>query len=104
MVCLFVFFGFFQGGLATVAFILPSELFNQEARSAAASLISAVGAAGALITTFAFPLIFPFLEEYTYLIFIGCVLLTGFYLAWKLPETKGKSINEIQSILRQKLQ
>ena len=103
VVCLFVFFVFFQGGLASVSFILPSELFNQEARSAATSLVSTVGSVGLLITTLGFPLILPILAEYTYLIFIGSLLLTGWYLVRKLPETKGKSINEIQSILQQKL-
>ncbi|GAU92639.1 hypothetical protein RvY_04692 [Ramazzottius varieornatus] len=101
--CVFVFFAFFQAGIASVAFVLPSELFSQEARSAATSLVSAVGAAGSLITTLCFPLLVPILEEYTYIIFIGCLLFTGTYLAWNLPETKGRTINEIQSILRKKL-
>lgn len=38
--------------------------------------------------------------EYTFLIFILCTLATGAFIYWRLPETKGKSIEQIQVALR----
>ena len=49
------------------------------------------------------PAVLFVLGEYTFLLFVASVALATVYLIWKLPETKGKSIDEIQMILRRRI-
>ncbi|GAU91233.1 hypothetical protein RvY_03533 [Ramazzottius varieornatus] len=97
--CLLAVLVFYQTGLSMIAYILPAELFTQEARSAAMSLATGCAAACAITTTFLFPVLQSLLQEYTYLIFVAVLIATFSFLALKLPETKGKTTNEIQDML-----
>ncbi|GAU91694.1 hypothetical protein RvY_03903 [Ramazzottius varieornatus] len=93
--CFFAILLFNQTGLASIAYILPAELFGQEARCAAISVATGVAALCAVCTTFLFPVLEALIEEYTYIIFIGVLVAAAAFSAVKLPETKGKTIAEI---------
>ncbi|OWA51952.1 Solute carrier family 2, facilitated glucose transporter member 1 [Hypsibius exemplaris] len=97
-----IFFFIVSHGVAlfSVPWILGAELFTQEARAAAMTLISVVCWVTELMATLIFPLIIAAAQEYTFIIFIGFVALTGLFTYWKVPETKGKTIKQIQDLLR----
>ncbi|XP_055353603.1 solute carrier family 2, facilitated glucose transporter member 1-like [Paramacrobiotus metropolitanus] len=97
--CLPFFIVCFALGSAAIPWILPGELFPQEAHSSAASFTASVCWASAILTTFLFPIVQHAAKQYTFLIFAGLVILGTVHVAWKLPETKGKTIDEIQTYL-----
>ncbi|XP_055348681.1 solute carrier family 2, facilitated glucose transporter member 1-like [Paramacrobiotus metropolitanus] len=97
--CLPFFIVCFALGSAAIPWILPGEMFPQEAHSSAASFIASVSWASAILTTFLFPIVEHAAKQYTFLIFAGLVILGTVHVAWKLPETKGKTIDEIQTSL-----
>ncbi|XP_055354862.1 solute carrier family 2, facilitated glucose transporter member 1-like [Paramacrobiotus metropolitanus] len=102
--CMPLFIASFATGSASVPWILPGELFPQEAHNSSASLVAAVSWAGAILTTLLFPLIVVVAKHYTFLIFAGLVALATVHIVIKLPETKGKTIEEIQALLRSERQ
>ncbi|OQV15802.1 Solute carrier family 2, facilitated glucose transporter member 3 [Hypsibius exemplaris] len=97
---IFVWIAFYTTGSSSVAWFLPSEMFPQEARTSAMTWISAFCEVCGLTTSFLFPMVVLALEEYTFLIFVGGIALGTVYIVWKLPETKGMTIDEIQVLLR----
>ncbi|XP_055348087.1 solute carrier family 2, facilitated glucose transporter member 1-like [Paramacrobiotus metropolitanus] len=99
-VCIPLFIAFFAVGMDPIPWILPGDLFPQEAHSAAARFSSLLSWGSAMLVTFLFPIIEVAAKQYTFLIFIGFLVLGTVHVAWKLPETKGKTIDEIQMILR----
>ena len=66
------------------------------------TLISVVCWVTELLATLLFPLIIVAAQEYTFIIFIGFVLMTGAFTYFRLPETKGKSIEQIQAMLHER--
>ncbi|OQV15408.1 Solute carrier family 2, facilitated glucose transporter member 1 [Hypsibius exemplaris] len=86
--------------LMSVPWILGAELIQQEARVAAMTFFCVVvwlcELAGALL----FPIVIPLAREYTFTLFIGFTLFTGSFIGWRMPETKGKTVQEIQQFLR----
>ncbi|XP_055331067.1 LOW QUALITY PROTEIN: solute carrier family 2, facilitated glucose transporter member 1-like [Paramacrobiotus metropolitanus] len=90
---------FYGIGVASVPWILAGELFTQEARSAATTLVSVVcWLVGAVVSNL-FPLMVVAMSHYTFLIFAVLVLVCAVYLLLKLPETKGLTVENIQKKL-----
>ncbi|XP_055348066.1 solute carrier family 2, facilitated glucose transporter member 1-like [Paramacrobiotus metropolitanus] len=98
-VCIPLFIAFFAVGMDPIPWILPGDLFPQEAHSSAARFTSFLSWGSATLVTFLFPIIEAAAKQYTFLIFIGFLVLGTVHVAWKLPETKGKTIDEIQMSL-----
>lgn len=98
--CLPMFMLFYSVGSASVPWILSSELFVQEARGTAASLVSAIVWISVFLVTFLFPIIVVVAKHFTFLIFVGILLLATIFILWKLPETKGKRLEDIQVQLK----
>ncbi|GAV05842.1 hypothetical protein RvY_15913 [Ramazzottius varieornatus] len=94
---------FFAYGPGPIPWFLASELFTQGPRAPATSVVAGVNWLSTLIITFTFPLIESNLNEYTFLIFTTCLVGFIVYTYMKVPETKGKRIDEIQAEMRQRL-
>ncbi|KAK9663429.1 hypothetical protein K7432_018103 [Basidiobolus ranarum] len=93
---------FFNFGPNTTTFVLPSEVFPTRFRSTAHGISAASGKLGAIIATFGFNQLVEiggadgehaFLPQ-TLGIFAGIMFL-GFLTTFWIPETKGKSLEEI---------
>ncbi|OQV19977.1 Solute carrier family 2, facilitated glucose transporter member 3 [Hypsibius exemplaris] len=97
---IFFWMAFYTTGSSSVPWFLPSELFPQEARAAAMTWTSILYSGFSVTTSLTFPLVVFVLEEYTFLIFVAAIALGTVYVLWKLPETKGMAIDEIQVLLR----
>ena len=93
----------FSFGAGPIPWFIASELFTQGPRAPATSVVAGVNWLSTLIIAFTFPLVEAALREYTFLIFTTCLLGFVVYTYMKVPETKGKRIDEIQAEMRQRL-
>jgi sugar porter (SP) family MFS transporter len=85
----------FAIGLGPIPFVYVTECFRQNARSSAISVAVTVNYISAIVLTLGFPFLQAALGEYVFLVFLVTVSL-GLAVVWsKVPETKGKSIEEI---------
>eukprot|EP00106_Octopus_bimaculoides_P020078 XP_014787520.1 PREDICTED: solute carrier family 2, facilitated glucose transporter member 1-like [Octopus bimaculoides] len=89
----------FAVGLGPIPFNLVSELFTQGPRAAAMSMSLVFN----WVTNFILLLTFPFLQiamgPYTFILFIAILIFAVFFIFFFVPETKGKTFEEIQHIL-----
>jgi SP family arabinose:H+ symporter-like MFS transporter len=102
-ICILTYIASFAASLGPVSWVVISEIFPNKIRSMAMSVsIVALWAANFLVT-----LLFPAILNRlggggTFLIFdFMCILLLVFII-FKIPETKGKSLEELETILFKK--
>ncbi|OQV15801.1 Solute carrier family 2, facilitated glucose transporter member 3 [Hypsibius exemplaris] len=99
---IFLWMAFYTTGSSSVSWFLPSEMFPQEARTAAMTWISVLSSGCSVMTSFLFPLLVLVLEEYTFLLFVAVIAMGTVCIISTLPETKGMTIDQIQILLRQR--
>lgn len=90
----------FSTGMGPISYVLLGELFSSSAKTA----IAPIGQVLNSILTFIVGLIFPLLTQSigigpTFFIFAAFAALAVLFTIFVIPETKGKSFTEIQSIL-----
>ncbi|KAL7672627.1 hypothetical protein ACOME3_007511 [Neoechinorhynchus agilis] len=90
----------FAIGLGPIPFIYACEVFRPEARDAALSLGMCINYFFNILLCLFFPAINAFLRGYVFVIFGGVVLGSLVILAAKMPETKNKSIEQIEMDMR----
>jgi len=89
------FFAFSQGA---VIWVFISEIFPNEIRAKGQTLGSLTHWIMAAIITFCFPALTEFLGGgTTFMIFAGCMLLQLWFVWKMMPETKGKSLEQMDS-------
>lgn len=92
-ICLFIFnFGY---GWGPVVWTYCAEMFPLKYRTKAVGATTDANWVGNIFIAFAPPLLLGTIGFSTFWIFVGINLL-GFYIACKLPETKDKSLEEVQ--------
>lgn len=96
LVSLVVFFIAYSGGFANVPFILMGEMFPSRYRSTLGSISSSFN----LVCTFAVVRGFPDMQvtlgQYgAFWLFMSCTLVGVVFIYFLLPETKGKTLEEI---------
>ncbi|KAM3074064.1 Bifunctional purine biosynthesis protein PurH [Clarireedia jacksonii] len=90
------FVAFFATGLGPVPFMIASELVGQEAVGATQSVSLGANYIATFIVAQFFPIINTKLNKsfggvgWVYFIFAALALLSGIFVSWKVPETKGK--------------
>lgn len=83
--------------LAPVTWVVLSEIFPNRIRGTAMSIATFSLWAACFILTYTFPLLNQLLKASGTFWLYGCICLIGFmYILKKLPETKGKSLEEIE--------
>ncbi|XP_066466047.1 solute carrier family 2, facilitated glucose transporter member 11-like [Tiliqua scincoides] len=96
LVLLFCFVICFAVGPAGAIGSVRVEIFDQSSRSSA----FVIGGAFNWIGVFAIGMVFPFIvesfQQFSFLIFMGALYLSGLLIYFFLPETKNKSIVEIR--------
>jgi MFS family permease len=90
----------FGCGIGPVSYVLLGELFNSSAKK----VIAPIGKAFNLFLAFVVGLTFPILVFHiggsaTFFMFAGFSFLALLFTIFVIPETKGKSLNEIQEML-----
>lgn len=102
IVCIIIFILCFAVGLGPIPFIYVAECFRQEARSTALAVCMGTNWLANLVLTLTFPYIVKLLGSYTFLVFTVIVALALAVIVKKVPETKGRSIEEIEQELNPK--
>ncbi|KAI3430693.1 hypothetical protein D9Q98_005282 [Chlorella vulgaris] len=95
--CAFIFA--FSASWAGVFWVLLSELFSMSAKSPAASAATATLFLTGAIADTLFLTLHGWLGPFVFLIFAGLAATAGLYVAAVVPETKGKSLQEVQALL-----
>ncbi|XP_068145791.1 facilitated trehalose transporter Tret1-like [Drosophila tropicalis] len=90
----------FSGGLGPVPFLLIAELFSEDAKAVAGAIACTLNWLLAFCVTKLFPLcVHEFGEAVCFLFFSIMSLLAFVFVLFLVPETKGRTIKEIQEIL-----
>jgi sugar porter (SP) family MFS transporter len=100
LVCLIVYIASFAIGLGPVFWLMISEIFPLRVRSPAMAL-STVGnwSSNFLVSTFFLTLVSAISREGTFWLYGGFGVLALAYFALRLPETKGRSLEQIEGEL-----
>lgn len=96
---LIVFFIAFSFGFANVPYIIMGELFPANIRS----LFGPISSSFNVLCTFTVVRCFPLMRDYlgmdgTFFLYMACTVVSLFFIGLLLPETKGKTLEEIASL------
>ncbi|XAR52549.1 hypothetical protein NMG60_11020686 [Bertholletia excelsa] len=99
-----VYSAFLSSGLSSAPWILMSEIFPVNVRGSAGSLVVFSNCFSAWIVSFTFSFIFEWSSAGVFFIYAAVCGLTVVFVAILVPETKGRSLEEIQASLTGLLQ
>ncbi|OZC06547.1 hypothetical protein X798_06464 [Onchocerca flexuosa] len=99
--CIFVFLFviFFATGPGSIPWFFVSELFTSGARGAANSVAAATNWTANFLVGTSFEFLNQVLHQYTFLIFSGFLAFFAFFTWMYVPETKGRTVEDIQEEL-----
>ncbi|XP_009862019.2 solute carrier family 2, facilitated glucose transporter member 1-like isoform X2 [Ciona intestinalis] len=100
LVPILLFVAFFQTGPGSIPWFITAELFNQSARPAAVSIAGLVNWLGNFTIGLAYPSINAEIGGYTFIIFAVLLAIFWIFTYFRVPETKGRSINEITALFQ----
>lgn len=101
IVLVILFVVMFAVGPGSIPWFLVTELFAQNARPVASSIAVAVNWTAAFIVGLGFLPIQNLIGPYVFLIFVFLLALFILFTYKKVPETKGRSIDEITALFKQ---
>jgi MFS family permease len=100
LVFLCIFLIGFSFGVGSVTFVLVGELFSLNAKKVVSPLAQGISFLMSFVVATFFPSIADAIGiQYTFFIFAAFCFMSTIYLIIFLPETKGKSLYEIQKLL-----
>ncbi|XP_075365161.1 solute carrier family 2, facilitated glucose transporter member 2 isoform X1 [Mycteria americana] len=102
MVAIFLFVIFFEVGPGPIPWFIVAELFSQGPRPAAIAIASFCNWACNFIVGMCFQYIADLCGPYVFVIFAALLLVFFLFACFKVPETKGKSFEEIAAVFRRK--
>ncbi|CAD5219776.1 unnamed protein product [Bursaphelenchus okinawaensis] len=99
---LLIFVIFFATGPGSIPFFYVSEVFPSSARASASAVCVATNWTFTVIVGVTFLPIEKNLKEFTFLIFTFCCLVASIVIMKFLPETKGKTVEEVEIEMQKK--
>lgn len=100
LVCLVLFIISFSMGFGPIPWMMMAELFPVEFRGAATGVTVIVNWILVFIVTLCFPIMKDAIGIYSCFWFFAAIMVIGsFFVFFLIPETKGKSVSQIQAIL-----
>ena len=103
LLSLVLYFVAYSAGFASVPFILMGELFPARYRALCSSIASSVNLLCAFIVVLTFPNMQTAMGTYgTFWFFMSCTLVSMLFVYFFLPETKGRTLHQIEDIFRTK--
>ncbi|GMN25141.1 hypothetical protein TIFTF001_000826 [Ficus carica] len=92
-----MYFGFYSLGLAGIPLIISSEIFPINVKGSAGSIINGISCTCSWVISYTFNFMFQWNSAGTFLIF-AAISGANVLFIWKMvPETKGRSLEEIQA-------
>ncbi|XP_004393292.1 PREDICTED: solute carrier family 2, facilitated glucose transporter member 2 isoform X1 [Odobenus rosmarus divergens] len=102
MVAIFLFVSFFEIGPGPIPWFMVAEFFSQGPRPAALAIAAFSNWTCNFIVALCFQYVANFCGPYVFFLFAGVVLAFTLFTFFKVPETKGKSFEEIAAEFRKK--
>ncbi|XP_007517959.2 solute carrier family 2, facilitated glucose transporter member 2 [Erinaceus europaeus] len=102
MLAIFLFVSFFEIGPGPIPWFMVAEFFSQGPRPAALAIAAFCNWSCNFVVALCFPYIENFCGPYVFFLFAGVVLGFTLFTFFKVPETKGKSFEEIAAEFRKK--
>ncbi|KAM4808094.1 solute carrier family 2, facilitated glucose transporter member 9-like [Rhinophrynus dorsalis] len=94
-VLIFLFIFFFGVGPGNLTITIVIEMCSRSARAAVFVIISSLNWVGLYLIGVTFPYVVASLGHFCFLIFLTCIVASGIFMFFFLPETKGKSLQQI---------
>jgi len=91
---------FFALGPGSIPWLITGELFTQAPRSAATAVATFVNWSGNLAVGLIFPIMQEDITDFSFLPFTISLVILFALLFFYLPETKGRSVNEIEALFQ----
>ncbi|XP_021770841.1 sugar transporter ERD6-like 16 [Chenopodium quinoa] len=92
----------FSIGFGGVPWVIMSEIFPLNVKGAAGSLVVLINWSGAWLVSYTYNFMMKWSASGTYYIYAGFCILTVLFVANFVPETKGKTLEEIQESINSK--
>ncbi|KAK1423683.1 hypothetical protein QVD17_18990 [Tagetes erecta] len=97
LVGILIFKGLFSMGMGGIPWVIMSEILPINIKSSAGSLVTVVSWFGSWVVTYFFNFLMQCSTEGTFFLFSGVCCLTIMFIAKLVPETKGRTLEEIQA-------
>ncbi|ONK62899.1 uncharacterized protein A4U43_C07F9280 [Asparagus officinalis] len=97
-----VYSGSFSIGMGPVPWVMMSEIFHINIKGIAGSLATLISWFGSWLMTYAFNFLMSWSPSGTFFLFSAASAITVLFVARVVPETKGKTLEEIQASLNKK--
>lgn len=91
--------GMYAVSLAPVTWVLISEIFPNSVRSAATTIAIICLWSAYFVLVFTFPLLFEKAGYWSFYIYAAVCALGFLFVWWKIKETKGKTLEELEGIM-----
>lgn len=92
--------GIYAMTLAPVTWVLISEIFPNRVRGEATAVAVISLWAAYFILVFTFPVLFDKLQEKSFYIYSAVCVLGFLFVWWKVKETKGKTLEELENVMK----
>ncbi|NP_001265587.1 solute carrier family 2, facilitated glucose transporter member 2 isoform 2 [Homo sapiens] len=102
MIAIFLFVSFFEIGPGPIPWFMVAEFFSQGPRPAALAIAAFSNWTCNFIVALCFQYIADFCGPYVFFLFAGVLLAFTLFTFFKVPETKGKSFEEIAAEFQKK--
>jgi SP family facilitated glucose transporter-like MFS transporter 8 len=93
-----VYFGSYGSGMGSIPWIIASEIYPVDVKGAAGTMCNLVSSISAWLVAYSFSYLLQWSSTGTFLMFATVAGLGFVFIAKLVPETKGKSLEEIQSL------
>ncbi|CAA7054308.1 unnamed protein product [Microthlaspi erraticum] len=93
-----VYFGSYGIGMGAIPWIIASEIYPVDVKGAAGTVCNVVSSISAWLVAYSFNFLLQWSSTGTFLMFATVTGLGFVFIAKLIPETKGKSLEEIQSL------
>lgn len=95
IVCVLLYVIAYSFGLGPIPWMVGSEMFRQDARSKAMAFCSIVNLVATFVIAVGFEPVQKVLTNFTFIIFIVCLIFGFFFIYFLVPETKNKTFEEV---------